>query len=86
MFFDIRRKIVGPIIFGDEIEVENGSRVDGRQKGFFARVTDGGRRKSYHKISIVRSSPQQIFLSQIPIKIFNSINHGGITLEGDLLF
>jgi len=61
MFFDVRRKRVGAIIFGNEIEVGNGSRVDGRQKGFFARVTDGGGRKSKHEIGVVRSSPEQMF-------------------------
>jgi len=86
MLFDIRRKIVGPIIFRNEIEVGNRSRVDGRQKGYFARVTDGGGRQSNHEVGVVRSGSHQIFFSQISIKIFNSIDHGGITLEGDLLF
>jgi hypothetical protein len=61
MFFDVRRKIVGPIIFGDEIEVWNGSRVDGRQKGFFAWVTDGSGRKPNNQIGVVRSSSKQMF-------------------------
>ncbi len=46
MFFNVRRKEVGPVIFGDEIEVRNGSRMDRSEKGVLARVTDGGGGKS----------------------------------------
>ena len=55
MFFDITRKIVGPIVLGDEIKVGNGSRVDGGQKGVFAGITDGGGRKSCNAIGVIRS-------------------------------
>ena len=37
-------------------------------------------------IGIIRSGPHQIFSGQISVKIFDSIDHGGITLKGDLLF
>jgi hypothetical protein len=63
VFFDVRREIVGPIIFRDEIEVWNGSGVDGRQKGFFAWVTDGSGRKPNHEIGVVRSSSKQMLFS-----------------------
>ena len=86
MFFDVRRKEVGPIIFGDEIEVRNGSRVDRSQKGVFAWVTDRGGGKSRNEISVIRSGSHQIFFGQIPIKIFNSIDDGRIALKGNLLF
>ena len=77
---------MGPIIFGNEIEVWNRSRVEGCQKGFLAGITDGGGRKSNGDVGIVRGFSEQVFFGQISIKIFNSIDHGGIALEGDLLF
>ena len=86
MFFEVERKIVRPIIPGNEIKVGNRGRVDGSQKGIFARVTDGGGRKSGNTIRVIRSGSRQVFSCQIPIEILNSIDHGGITLKGDLLF
>jgi hypothetical protein len=86
MFLDVTRKIVGPIVFRDEIKIGNGSRVDGSQKGVFTGVTDGGGRESCNTIGVVRSGPRQVFFCQIPVKILDSIDHGGITLKGDLLF
>jgi hypothetical protein len=61
MSFDITGKIVGPIVFGDEIKIRNGSRADGSQQGVFSRVTDGGGRKSCDAIGVIRSGSQQMF-------------------------
>jgi len=61
MFFDVRRKIVRPIILGNEIKVGNRSRADGGQKGVSARITDGGGGKSSKKIGVIRSGSHQIF-------------------------
>ena len=85
MFFDVIRKIVRSIIPGNEIKVGNGRRVDGSEKGAFARVTDGGGGKSSNEIGVIRSGSHQVFFGQISVKIFYSIDHRGITLERDLL-
>ena len=85
VLFDVRRKIVRPVILGDEIEVGNRGWADGSQKGFSARITDRGGGKSGKQIGVIRSGPHQIFFGQISIKISYSIDHGGITLERDLL-
>ena len=77
---------MGPIIFGNEIEVWNGSRVEGCQKGFLAGITDGGGRKSNGEVGVIRGLPEQMFFGQISIEIFNSIDHGGIALEGNVSF
>jgi hypothetical protein len=86
MFFEVERKIVRPIIPGNEIKVRNRSRVYGSQKGVFARVTDGGGGKSCNTISVIRSASRQVFSCQIAVEILDSIDHGGIALKGDLLF
>jgi len=83
MVFDVRRKNMGPIIFGDEIEIGDRSRVNGSQKGVLSGVTDGGGGKSRHQIGVIRSRPHQMFFGQIPIKILNSIDHRGVALERD---
>ena len=49
---------MGPIIPGYEIEVWDGGRMEGCQKGFLAGVTDGGRRESNDEVGIVRSLPE----------------------------
>ena len=85
MFFDVGRKIVRPVILGNEIEVGNRSGADGSQKGFSARITDRGGGKSGQQIGVIRSGPHQIFFGQISIKISYSIDHGGITLKRDPL-
>jgi len=77
---------MGPIVFGNEIEVWDGSRMEGCQKGFLTGVADGGGREPEHKVGIVRGLTEQMFFGQISVKIFNSINHGGITLEGNISF
>jgi len=41
MFFDIRRKIMRPVILGNEIKVRNRSGADGGQKGVPARLQMG---------------------------------------------
>ena len=61
MFFDVRRKIVRPIILGNEIKIGNRSRVDGCHKGVSARITDGGGGKSSKEIGVIRSGSHQIF-------------------------
>jgi hypothetical protein len=86
MFFDIRRKIMRPVILGNEIKVRNRSGADGGQKGVPARVTDGSGGKSSQEIGVIRSGSQQIFSGQISIKMSYSIDDGGITLERDFLF
>jgi hypothetical protein len=86
MFFDVRRKKMGSVIFGDEVEIGDRSRTDSCQKGVFARVTDGGGGKSSNEIGVIRGGSHQMFFGQISIKIFNSIDHRGITLEGNLPF
>ena len=58
MFFDLRRKIVRPVILGDEIKVGNRSRVGSGQKGLSARITDGGGGKSSKEIGVIRSGSQ----------------------------
>ena len=77
---------MGPIVSGNEIEVWNGSRVEGCQKGFLAGVTDGSGRKPDDEVGVVRGSPEQMFFGQISIKIFDSIDYGGIALEGNISF
>ena len=83
MFFEVGRKKVGPIIFGDEIEVRYRGGMDRSQKGVFTRVANGGRGKSQNEIGVIRRGSHEIFFGQIPIKISNSINDGRIALEGD---
>jgi len=83
MFFEVGRKKVGPIIFGDEIEVRYRGRMDRSQKGIFARVANGSRGESGDKIGVIRRGSHEIFFGQIPIKISNSINDGRIALEGN---
>jgi hypothetical protein len=55
MFFDVRRKIVRPVILGNEIKVGNRSGADSGQKGVSARITDRGGRKSSKEIGVIRS-------------------------------
>ena len=86
MCFDVRRKIVRPIISRDEIKEGNGSGMNGSEKGIFAGITDRSRGKSSDEIGVIRCGSHQIFLGQIAVKIFYSIDHGGIALKGDLLF
>ena len=86
MFLDVRRKKMGSVIFGDEVEIGNRSRLDSCQKGVFARVTDRGGGKSNNEIGVVRGGSHQMFFGQISIKIFNSIDHCGVTLEGNFPF
>jgi hypothetical protein len=80
MLFEVERKIVRPIIPGNEIKERNRGWVDGSQKGIFARITDRGRGKSCNTIRIVGSGPRQVFSCQIPVEVLNSIDHGGIAL------
>ena len=61
MFFDVRRKIVRPVILGDEIKVRDGSWVDRSQEGVLTRVTDGSGRKSSIEVSVIRSGSHQMF-------------------------
>jgi hypothetical protein len=82
--FDIRREKVGPIVFRDEIKIGNRSGVKGGKDGILPRITDGCGRKPGEKIGVVRSWLQQMLSGQISIKILNSVNDGGITLESDL--
>jgi ribosomal protein S28E/S33 len=86
MFFDIRRKVMGPIVFGDEIEIRNRSRVKSSMERVLPWVTDGGRGKPVSDIGIIGGRPSQIFFGQISVKILNSIDHCRIALEGDLSF
>ncbi len=84
VFFDFGRKIVGPIVFGDEIEVRNRSGVERCPKRFLTGVTDGGGRKPNDEIGVVRSLFAQMFFGQISIEILNSVDHSGIALKGDV--
>jgi len=61
MFFDVGRKIVRPVILGNEIEVGNRSGADGSQKGFSARIPDRGGGKSGKQIGVIRSGSHQVF-------------------------
>jgi hypothetical protein len=61
VLFDVRRKIVRPIIPRNEIKVRNRSGVDGGPKGLSARITDGARGKSGKEIGVIRSGCHQIF-------------------------
>jgi hypothetical protein len=54
MFFNIRRKIMGPVIFRDEVKVGDRGRGEGGQNRFFPWVADGCRREPIHEISIIR--------------------------------
>jgi hypothetical protein len=83
MFFDVRRKKMGSVIFGDEVEIGDRSRADSCQKGVFARITDGSGRKPLNEIGIVRCWPLQICLGQISVKTFNPVDHRRVTLERD---
>jgi hypothetical protein len=86
MFFDIRRKIMRPIILGNEIKIWNRSGTAGSHKGVPARITDRSRGKSSPEIGVIRSGSQQIFFGQISIEISYSIDDGGIALEREVLF
>jgi hypothetical protein len=86
MVFNIGREIVGSVVFGNKVEIRNRSRIEGGKNGLFSRVTDRCGRKPALEISIIRSGSQQIFFGQIPVKILNSIDHGGVALKRDLLF
>ena len=77
---------MGPIIFGNEIEVWNRSRMEGCQQGFLAGAADGSGWKPNDEVGIVRGLPEQMFFSQISVKILYSIDHGGIALEGNISF
>jgi len=61
MLLDVRRKIVGPVILGDEIKVRDGSWMDRSQQRVFTGVTDGGGRESSLEVSVIRSGPHQMF-------------------------
>ena len=61
MLFDVRRKIVRPVILGDEIKVRDGSWMDRSQQRVFTGVTDGGGRESSLEVSVIRSGPHQVF-------------------------
>ena len=86
MFYNISRKIMGPVIFRDEVEVGNRSGVEGSKNGIFSRVTDRCGGEPNKEVSVIGSGLQQMFFRQVSIKIFNSIDHGGVTLKRDLLF
>ena len=86
MVFDFGGEIVGSIVFGDEIEVWNRSGMESCQKGFFPRIADRGGRKPDDEVGVIRSLFAQMFLGQISVKILNSIDHDGITLEGNISF
>ncbi len=81
---DIRREVMGPIIFRDKVEIRDRRRMEGRKNGLFPGVADRGKRKAGSEISIIRSRSQQIFFGQVPIKIFDPIDHGRVTLKRDL--
>jgi len=83
---DIRRKTVGPVVLGDEVEVGDRSRVEGSMDGVFSRVTDGRRGKPIHEIGIIRGGSQHILFGQISVKVFDSIDHRGIALKGHPFF
>ncbi len=85
MFFDVRRKIVRPVIPGNEIKVGDRSGADGCQKGVSARIADRGGGESSEEIGIIRRGSHQILFGQISVKISYSIDHGGIALKRDLL-
>jgi len=58
MFFEVRRKIMRPVIPGNEIKVRNRSGTNGSQKGILARIADGGGGKSSREIGVIRSRSQ----------------------------
>jgi hypothetical protein len=58
MFFDVRRKVMRPVILGNEIKVRNRSGTNGGQKRVPARITDGSGGKSSQEIGIIRSMSQ----------------------------
>ena len=86
MVFNIRRKIVRPIVFGDEVKIRDRSRAERSKEGGFPRITDGGGRKPLNQISIVGGGSQEMFFGQIPIKALDSIDHCGVALERNSLF
>ncbi len=53
---------MGPVVFGDEIEVRDVSGMDGGEKRFFPGVTDRGGGKTRHEVGIVRSLLEEMFL------------------------
>jgi hypothetical protein len=61
VFFDVRGKIVRPVVLGNEIKVGNRRGADGGQKGVSARITDRGGGKSSKEIGVIRSGSHQIF-------------------------
>ena len=61
MLFDVRRKIVRPIVLRNEIKVGNGSRVGSGKKGLSSRITDRGGGKSSKEIGVIRSGSRQVF-------------------------
>ena len=86
MFFEISRKIVGPVVFGDEVEVGDRGGGEGSKDRVFSRITDGCGGESIHEIGIIRARTQQIFFGQISVKVFDSIDHRGIALKGHPFF
>ena len=58
MVFDVRRKIVRPIVLGDKVEVRNTGRVEGSQNRVFSRVTYGSRRESLNEVGVIRGGCQ----------------------------
>jgi len=81
---DFRRKIVGSVILGDEIEIGDRSRVEGRQQRILSGAANGGWRKPGSKIGIIGGRSEQVFSGQISIEILYSIDDRRIALKGHL--
>ncbi len=61
VLFDIRRKMVRPVVLRNEVKVRDGSRVDSGEEGVSSRVTDRGGGKSRKEIGVIRSGSHQVF-------------------------
>jgi len=75
---------MGPIILRDKVEIGDRSWMEGSKNGLFPGVADRGGRQAESEISVIRSGSQQVFFGQIPVKIFDPIDHGRVTLKRDL--
>src|SRR4030067_2682122 len=80
VFFKTLRKMMGSIIFRDEIEIGDRSGVEGSSDGFLSRIADGSWREPGKKVGMIWRRSEQMFFGQIAIKILDSIDDGGVTL------
>ena len=55
MFFDLRRKIMGPVVLRNEIKIGDRSGIEGSKNRIFSGVADRRGGKPAEEVGIVRS-------------------------------